>query len=138
MPSKRAGRRTSAVRVIQYHAAASWVTGTERSNSSPPAGQPRLALDGPRAARAAALRWKERRRTISPGCDANSACWKSDDKREHGWEISGNPILPNSLKPHLGQMANYMIDCAEGVSIRREPPGERLHVRLMSDRIARG
>ena len=30
-----------------------------------------------------------------------------------------------SLEPHLGRMVNYVIDRAEGVSIRREPPGER-------------
>ena len=33
--------------------------------------------------------------------------------------------FPEPLEPHLGRMADYMIDRAEGVSIRREPSGER-------------
>ena len=45
--------------------------------------------------------------------------------------------FPEPRAPSWSNGANYMIDRAEGVSIRREPPGGTLHVRLISDRIAR-
>lgn len=43
--------------------------------------------------------------------------------------------IPEALKTHLDRMAQYMIEWAESLKNRQECPGDRPHLRLMSDLI---